>query len=246
MSGFIDFLENESTKGSSLTQVPSSRNDKTTVSPKIISKDIVTKKLPKTKSDTLTMKVERRNSVSKVRKSPSKSSQKPPTELDQNRYLIGDKQLRLCIEDVRNPVKVEGTAFTTPTVAIRTTSQHVSNGKKANITKTSQPFSKVVAHSPRIVLKTDDVTSHFKAVETNPKKPILTSPILQPSKLKQNGDAPAMLTGNGNLLALNNYASRPTTATASTVAINQFKKPNGNAAIEVPNFLPKPSIIKTK
>lgn len=244
MSGFINFLENESTKSSSLSSVPSTRNDKPTVSPRLIPKDIVTKKLPKMKSDLQTMKVERRKSVSKVRKSPSKSSQKPPIEPEQNRLLICDKQLRLCIEDVRNPVKIESPAITTP-VVIRTTSQHVSNGNKPTFTKTSQPFSKVVAHSPRVLLKTGDVTPLLKTVETNPKKPILASPILQPSKLKQNGDA-LSLNGNGNLLALSSYAARPTTATVSTVAINQFKKPNGNAAIEVPNYLPKPSIIKTK
>lgn len=145
IGGFIQFLNNGSTT-STTTQlsVPSIRSDRTMLP----SKDIVIKKLPKTKPDGQTEEMERRKSISKVRKSPTKSSHKsstnmllnqsfgvPSAEVDQNFTLTVsskcDKQLRLCIEDVGNLDKLEHTTET-----IRTTSpQYVINGNNTTITK---------------------------------------------------------------------------------------------------------------
>lgn len=274
MGGYIQFLNNGSTTSTTQSPMPSIRNDRTILP----SKDIVIKKLPKTKPAGQTEKMERRKSISKVRKSPSKSSHKsstkllvnqsigvPSAEVDQIITLTVsskcDKQLRLCIEDVGNQDKFEHT-----TESIRTTSpptpprQYLFNGN--NIAYTSHTFSKI-PHFPhhstdynnsaqRSGLKIgDEMSLSLLKNISHPKKTILAPPILQPSKLKHNGDTQLF---SDNLLAtvaaekitLNNYASRPTQATTAktaTVAINQFKKPNGN---EVTNFLANPSIIKTK
>lgn len=280
IGGYIQFLNSESTKSSSQSPVPSTRNEKLPLPSKLTpSKDIVIKRLPKTKSDSQTEKVERRKSTSKVRKSPAKSSHKSPSkslltqsvevplaDFDQNRARIAstafDKQMRLCIEDVQNPIKSD---FANPIWETnRSTPEYLINGNETIITTTlhhSPHHSQHSNHSTeckssqRSLLKNGDAVELIKNV-SSPKNTILATPVLQPSKLKQNGDT-LLLTGSGNLLAsvatekitLNNYASRPTTATAAktpTVALNQYTNSNGSAAIEVANFLANPSIIRTK
>lgn len=242
----------------------------------VASKDIVVKKLPKTRSDSQTGNVERRKSISKVRKSSAnrsltkallnKSDEVPSAESDQNCALTApnmcDKEMRLCIEDVRNPVRMESTENTMETT--RSLPQYVNNGNRTPITKITHAFPKIshLSHhstehksSTRLLARNGESTSPIKTVSSQ-RKSILAPPVLQPSKLKQNGDT-LLLTGNGNLLAavaaekitLSNYTSRPSSATSTktpSVGINQFKQPNGNAAIEVTNFLANPSIIKTK
>lgn len=251
MGDFIQFLNKE--KGSDTSPGP--------LQLKLIqSKDIVIKKLPKTKSDGELVKMERRKSISKVRKSPTKISRKSPTkslftqsvevpsaEAEQNRTLVDastvDKDLRLCIEDLRNPVKLDFTRTATDA------SQFIIMDNKRTITKTSQAFAKIPHHPHHSADRNKNGDTLLLTNVSNPKKTILAPPILQPSKLKQNGDA-LLLAGNGNLLAtvatetitLNSFASRPTTTTSA----KQFTTPNGNAVIEVSNFLPNPSIIKTK
>lgn len=258
MNGYIQFLNKESTKGSSPSQVTS----------QLKLKDIVIKKLPKTKSDVELVKMERRKSISNVRRSPTKSSRKSPTkslciqsvtvpsaDAEQNDTIaplsMCDKNLRLCIEDVGSPVKLDFTETGTDT------SQYMIFDNKTTITNTSQAFAKISHHShhsaDRKISQRPLVKNGDTALITNlskPKQTILAPPILQPSKLKLNGDS-LLLAGNGNLMAtvatekitLNSFASRPPTTTSSA---NQFTKPNGNAVIEVTNFLANSSIIKTK
>lgn len=269
IGGFIQFLNEGSTKSSSLSPVPSMRDD-VPISPSafIMSKDIVIKKLSKVKSNSQPASVERRKSISKARKSPSKSSNKsqaksllsrsaemPSNEQRSNHSFnvpnMCDKQLRLCIEDVRNPIRSESSEVASQTIT--KTAECVNNGTA--VANATLSFSKV-SHQSHCAADHKSSIRPFSKSVTNSRKSILAPPVLQPSKFKQNGDT-LLLTGTSNLIAavaaenikLNNFASRTSTTPATktpTVAINQFTQPNTNAAIEVNSFLANSSIIKTK
>lgn len=250
LSDYIQFL-NKSVESPRSSPVPSISNKKFKIPSKVKqSKDIANNKLMKPKRDEGTVKPERQKSISKsLHKSIDKlllieSVKVPSNETEKSSTLTtnsmsGEHCQQMCIESTNNA-----------TEPIRTSAEYVFNGNQTTVTS----FSKLSrdSHHPtdckssqRTFMETNDATACLPMRNiSNPKKLILSPPVLQTMAMKQNGES-LLLTNNGQL----HYASRPTTATVgtnATVAINQFKNPNGSAAVEVTNFLANPSIIKTK